>query len=229
MKGTYTVLLLFFITGNIKVNAQLREYEFGGMLGGTTYFGELNQNQVINQLRPGFQIFGRLNYHNQLAFRTNLNILALAGNDADADITYYKQRKHNFESNLLELSAAMELNFRDFNAAQKRSPVSPYITLGFGISLVDFEFEKKIGRNLTLPFGAGLKFNLPGRWNLGLEYKIHKTFRDDIDGLKTRLFEPDEKYPNKQIANMRNDDWFSFFGFYLAYKFRRDIDCCAYY
>ena len=38
------------------------------------------------------------------------------------------------------------------------------------------------GRNLTIPFGAGLKRNF-GKWlDLGIEYKVHWTRNDNLDG-----------------------------------------------
>lgn len=222
------VITITLLSINLSYCFASKEYEVGLMVGGTSYFGEFNQNKVFGQIRPGGQIFGRYNFYDQLALRASLNYVNIAGDDSKIDFGYNKQRGLKFSNNIVELSAALEFNFRPFRADTKWSDYTPYFTLGAGILMVDAQFEQKFTNNFTLPFGAGIKFNLPGRWSGGIEYKIHKTFRDDLDGLTTQLYDQSGKYTNKQIANLRSDDWYSLFGIYFTYKFKRTESCCAY-
>jgi len=228
MRVFFTASLLILFIGIYNCTAQKKEYEIGAMIGATTYWGELNQNNVFHQVRPGLQAFYRYLFHDQLALRANLNFLVLSGLDEKSEFIYNMQRDFEFTSNMLELSSVLELNFRPFNATNKRTVSTPYFSIGFGMSLVNGKFVDKVSNNITIPFGIGYKMNMAGRWSAGIEYKIHKTFRDDLDKLNTQLFAEDGKYPYKQIANLRNDDWFSYFGFYFAYRFRRNEHCCAY-
>ena len=173
-----------------------REYEIGGMIGGATYFGEINTNNLIHQLRPGALIFGRYNFHQQIAMRANIGFAMLDGNDRNSGFEYQKQRDIAFSSTLISLSSNIEFNFMPFKADRAKSIFSPYLTLGLETTLINLSFEAKLLDNISLPFGIGFKLNLPKRWNAGIEYVIHKTFnviRSDFSGL-TQCSQPSRFY-----------------------------------
>ncbi|MDD4745959.1 MAG: DUF6089 family protein [Salinivirgaceae bacterium] len=205
-----------------------KEYEIGGMLGGATYFGEVNTTNLIHQVRPGAFLFGRYNIHKQLALRANLGFAMLGGNDQYSGFEYQNQREIAFSSSLISLSSNVEFNFLPFKADRAKSVFSPYLTVGLETTLVNFSFDAKVLNNISLPFGVGFKLNLPKRWNAGIEYIIHKTFRDDLDRLDNPLFSEQDVFQYKQRANSRNKDWYTFFGIYIAYKLKSSVTCRAY-
>ena len=198
------------------------------MLGGATYFGELNTNNLVHQLRPGALLFGRYNFHKQLALRANIGFAMLSGDDQQSDFEYQNQRNITSATTLMSLSSNIEFNFLPFKADQAKNVFSPYLSLGIETSLVNWTFDARALNNIALPFGFGLKINLPKRWNAGFEYIVHKTFRDDLDQLESPLFGADDSFVFKQRANSKNKDWYTFFGFYIAFKLKSSVTCRAY-
>ncbi len=218
-----SLLLIVIVHGQRK-----RDFEVGGMVGGASYFGDINSLNPSHQVRPGAQIFGRYNFHKQLALRSNLGFAMLAGKDAASNFEYQTQRDLVFNSTLVSLSSNIEFNFLPFKADNAKSVYSPYLTTGVGVTLVNLQFEAKFFDNFSIPFGAGVKVNMPGRWNAGLEYVVSRTFRDDIDRITNPFFRDVDRFPNKQRANSKNSDWYTFFGFYIAYKLKSSVTCQAY-
>ncbi len=95
----------------------------------------------------------------------------------------------------------------------------PYNTYSFGI-----------------PFGLGVKISLTGRLALAVFWEMHKTFTDYIDDVSTTYYldghsidpnvpyqvlsDPTRSYsPGMQRGNSRTNDWYSFSGVTLSYKF----------
>lgn len=205
-----------------------KDIEIGGMLGGSTYFGELNTINPVHRIRPGLQVFGRYNFHKQLALRGNIGFAMLSGKDALSRYQYNLQRDLVFSSYLVSLATNLELNFLPFAMDCKSSKFSPYLSLGFGANLVNLQFDKRFFNNFMTPFGIGAKINLSYRWNAGVEYIFNYTFRDDIDRISSHQFSIVDHFPLKQRSNSENNDSYSFFGFYLAYKFKSSVNCPAY-
>jgi hypothetical protein len=87
-----------------------------------------------------------------------------------------------------------------------------------------------------MPFGLGVKLSLGKRFCLAAFWEMHKTFSDYIDDVSTTyylqgpLINPEDKaavlsdpslnhQPGMQRGNSRNNDWYSFSGISLTYKF----------
>ncbi len=221
------LLLCLFLSTTIWTKA-IKDIEIGGMLGGATYFGELNNVNPINRIRPGIQVFGRYNFHKQLALRGNIGLAMLSGKDETSAFQYNLQRNMVFTSSILTLSSNLELNFLPYKIDNKNSVFSPYITFGLGATLVNLQFDSHLLRNFMTPFGIGVKLNLPDRWNAGIEYTFNYTFRDDLDRITSHQFCVADPFPFKQRSNSKNRDSYSFFGFYLAYKLKSSVTCRAY-
>lgn len=218
---------MLFVT-NMNIAQAMKGIEIGGMIGGATYYGELNHIKPIHNIGPSLQALLRYNFHKQLALRGNLGLSVFSIKDAKSEFQYNIQRNHNFESTLLTLSTHLELNFLPFTQDSKKTVISPYLTLGLGASMSDLRFESGFFNNFLLPFGFGAKINLPSRWSAGVEFIYHQTFRDDIDNIPTSQFAPTAPYPLKQISNTRNNDSYSFLGIYISYKLKSSVTCRAY-
>ena len=96
---------------------------------------------------------------------------------------------------------------------------TPYKTYSFGI-----------------PFGLGVKISLARRLGLAVFWEMHKTFTDYLDDVSTTYYmvgstinkddpsrllsDPTRSYdPGMERGNPRNNDWYSFSGITLTYKF----------
>ena len=88
----------------------------------------------------------------------------------------------------------------------------------------------------TLPFGIGFKYSLNSRLGLALEWGVRKTFSDYLDDVSTTYYLDGEQINPDNVAEVRSDptfshkpyqergnpktnDWYSFLGVSLTYKF----------
>ena len=58
---------------------------------------------------------------------------------------------------------------------------------------------------LTIPFGAGILFNINESWSVTLEGGARPAFTDYLDGIS-------------QAGQAQNDDWYGFGGLLIGYK-----------
>jgi hypothetical protein len=73
---------------------------------------------------------------------------------------------------IIDVSLLGEFNFLDYRVEESKSPVSPYLLGGAAVPVNEFEGLK----STKLVFGAGVKYNPIGRWNLIGEYRYRFGF-----------------------------------------------------
>lgn len=90
--------------------------------------------------------------------------------------------------------------------------------------------------SVNVPFGLGVKFSAGERFGMTLFWEMHKTFTDYIDDISTTYYlhgpeinpdNPEEflsdptmsREPGMQRGNSRDNDWYSFSGLTITYKF----------
>jgi len=172
------LLILFVLSFPILVSAQ--SLEVGLLFGASGYQGELNKNRFMS-------------------YRVGFTYGVVSASDANSEDEDRRNRNLNFRSKILELSLTGEFNFlgRDrrlspyifggvaifsFNPQAeyqgRRVDLQPLGTEGQGIE----NFPSKYSRvQLSIPLGAGLKFAINDRINLGVEFGLRKTFTDYLD------------------------------------------------
>jgi len=89
----------------------------------------------------------------------------------------------------------------------------------------------------AFPFGLGLKISLARKLGLQVYWELHKTFTDYLDDVSTTYYlngnaidpaDPEQimsdptmnHQPDMQRGNSKTQDWYSFFGVALTYKFK---------
>ena len=78
--------------------------------------------------------------------------------------------------------------------------------------------NKKANFGLVLPLGAGVKYRVKERLNLGFEFTMRKSFCDRFDGI-TDLY-------GYKHGIAKNTDWYSVAVFTLTYEFsKRCVKC----
>lgn len=197
-----------------KSNAQDYKYEIGVEAGMSSYWGDANQTSII--YKPGFTggaIFRYvINY--RWAIRANLSAAMLSGNTTDFDNVLPGGAEYKFNTTLFDAGCRAEFNFFNYGIGQSyknTSRLSPYITAGIGFCAGFPE-----GNNfftVNIPFGIGLKYKVAERWNLGLEFAMHKTFGDRVDN---RALKDPYQIPSSAL---KNTDWFSTLVFTITYDF----------
>lgn len=224
MRKTFLILITILIA---HVGVSQKNADIGFMVGTSTYMGDLNTETPFRDFRPGVKAFYRHNLHSRLAFRADLSYVRIAGDDSKSDFKYQLLRNNQFQSDIMQGAALVEFNFLRFEQSPRVRYISPYIFGGLGLMLLDFEFTNGFKEYVTIPFGIGFKIGLNDKWAIGVEYALHKTFRDDLDKISEWLYTSNESYPLKQRANIQNDDWFTFFGVFLSYKLKDCVTCPA--
>jgi opacity protein-like surface antigen len=120
---------------------------------------------------------------------------------------------------LVDVALQVEYNFLPFTPNLGKWAYTPYIALGMAGALI---LSSDVGTNnmISFPFGAGIKVNLSSRISAGAEWSFRKTFTDYLDGIQN---------PSGTSSVLHNNDWYSFLGVFITYKFFNFAnDCPAY-
>ena len=158
-------------------------------------------------------------YH---GFRLHLGVGKLKGSSKDVE-TYYPgmaDTPYEFSNLMGDLSATYEYNFwpygtgRDYRGAKR---LTPFIAIGLGATFVKTDDENVFTANL--PIGAGVKYKLADRLNLGVEWNIHFSLSDKLDGRA-------DPYLIKSSGLFKNTDCYSALKVTLTYSFMAKCRTC---
>lgn len=180
--------------------------EVGVMLGGSHYFGDLNQGK--NRLRfthLAGQVFVRYNVHSRLAIRANVGIGMVSGADSLSSNPVLVNRNLSFRSMIVEGAAGVEFHYLKYQLGHRKYNFTHYILAQVGVFYMDPKAKynddwyklRDIGTEgqgsalsskrryspiqISFPIGMGIKFSPTERFSIGLEYGIRLTFTDYID------------------------------------------------
>lgn len=194
--------------------AQDYKYELGVEAGISSYWGDVNQTSLI--YRPGFTGGAVFRYviDYRWAIRANLSAAMLSGNATDDDNILPGGDEYQFNTTLFDAGCRAEFNFFNYGVGQSyknTSRISPYITAGVAFC-AGFP-EGNTFFTVNIPFGIGVKYKVGDRWNLGLEFAMHKVIGDHIDSpaLKDPYLIPS--------SALKNTDWFSTLVLSITYDF----------
>ena len=206
----------FFIILSLIPSLKAQRITDYGLLGGVTYYnGEINPTRQFYSPSPAFGGFFRVNINKRYAVRISGIYGTLKGSDNDFPNRVLTDRPpHTFSNALMDFSSQLEFNFMPYITGEDRFINSVYAAGGLGYALV-----LGSSNSLTIPFGVGFKINLTKRLSAGIEWSFRKTFVGDIDDIPNLL--------DHTLVN--NNDWYSFFGLFISYKFVKfAADCPAY-
>ncbi len=193
-----------------------QEGEFGLGLGLASYFGDLNSRSDISRAKFAASAFFRKNFSNYVAARLGLSYARLGYSDIyNTHNEYMTRRNLSFNSNVWELSLQGDFNFFRFMPGEPQHNFTPYVTLGVGVFGHDpFTYlggEKIMLRPLgtegqgsslypdrkpykstaiSFPVGAGIKYALNDRINIGFEVLHRFTNTDYLDDVSTTYVDP---------------------------------------
>ncbi len=199
--------------------------EFGITLGGSQYFGDLNDNYGFKYTRPSLGVLGRYNLNHYIALRFTGTYTQLGYDDQFNNNAFQKMRNLSFRSNVFEAAILAEFNFFRFETANLDNEWTPYITCGIGgfyyNPYTNFNGEKYFLRplgtegqnfaqyaerrygNMTVcvPIGAGVKWWLVPGLNMGIEAVHRLTFTDYLDDVSTSYIGADKFAPDPTALN----------------------------
>lgn len=179
--------------------------------------GGIGVNNAINDLNSS--LFGamgltgngtlRFVLNPRMAVKTALSYCAWSDNTKGLKAFYpasetgasAERLNYSMKGGVIDLSALYELHFLPYGYVQgyqgyKR--LVPYIQMGLGFTYSD------IGKAFTMnvPFGLGLKYKAAPRLNLGLEWRMHFSLSDKLDGLQAPLGITSSGFRNKDHYGM---------------------------
>lgn len=182
-----------------------------GVLGGVSYYnGDWNPGIPFNQPEPAFGFLVRYSKNTRWAYRANFSTGALTSNNRFARVT--ETVPAAFSTKISDLSLLVEFNFYDYFTGSRKDYATPYIFAGVSYFGTNKERMQSIGFNrFSIPFGFGFKYSINKKLGLGMEWRMHKAFSDDLEENLTGLtFD----YPDPNT-----NDWFNFTVVSLTYKF----------
>lgn len=247
----YAALLLLLLTSFV---AHSQTWEIGGSAGAAAYVGDLNTN---NPFKPsgGFGgVFVKRNFDRYLGLRLNFVYGQISGADSTSHIEQFRQRNLSFTDQLKELSLILDFHFMSYIPDAGKNIYTPYVFLGAGITSynpqamldgnrVDLRPLQTEGtaygtKTLVIPFGAGFKYNIGGKWTLGAElgYRYANTdFLDDVSGIYRTFPTPNSNAARladrsgevgagpaiigSQRGDFKSKDLYGFFGLTISYTF----------
>lgn len=196
--------------------------EIGAGVGMVSYEGDFNGN-VLKNMQPMFSALWRYNFDPYKDLRLSATYGKLKGSSKDVDTYYpdYATEEYSFNRNLLDVSLVFEYNFwpygtgRDYRGAKR---LTPYIYGGIGATSASGGGSKSVF-TANVPIGLGVKYKLNERMNLGLDWGIHFSLSDELDGVK-------DPYQVKSSGMFKNTDCYSMLQLTLTYSFKAKCITC---
>jgi len=211
-----TVLSLSSLFTSAQREAVVQEGEFGVGIGAGHYFGDLNTRAHINRPKFAATAFFRKNFGNYIAVRVGASFAQLGYSDIYNDHNEYMQKRNlSFNSNVWELALQGDFNFFRFMPGEPGYNFTPYVTFGVGVFNYDpfamLQGQKYFLRPLntegqgttqypdrkpygsmafSIPFGAGVKYCINERINVGFEIVHRVTGTDYLDDVSKTYVDP---------------------------------------
>ena len=220
-KGLVTLLML---CATLTASAQQDdEYlmEIGGGVGMVSYQGDFN-GKITSGMQPAGAIVWRRLLNPYMGFRV-MGMMGKLKGDATRVETYYPDettRAYSFDRSLTDVSVTYEYNFwpygtgRDYRGAKR---LTPFVFGGIAATYVSGGEKKVFTANV--PIGLGIKYKLKERLNVGLEWSMHFSLSDELDGMA-------DPYGIKSSGAFKNTDCYSGLMLTLTYSFKSKCRTC---
>ncbi|MEM6317318.1 MAG: DUF6089 family protein [Bacteroidota bacterium] len=138
MSIQHNIKYLSIILGAIFLTARSAEaqegVEFGGYLGASHYFGDLNTDFSLND--PGIAVgfLGRYNFNERTAIKLTGTVGQVSAYDFDSNNTFERRRNLDFQSRILDLSGQFEFNFLPYVHGSETEFFTPYLFAGLSVT-----------------------------------------------------------------------------------------------
>ena len=195
--------------------------EIGAAAGLMGYHGDFN-GSLTKDLQPMGSLVARYNLSPYMGFKANLSYGKLKGSSTDAR-TYYPEQAatpYDFSNTLADLGVVYEYNFwpygtgRDYRGAQR---LTPGVLIGLGGTYV--KTGQKDVFTANMPIGVGIKYKVGARVNVGLEWAMHFSLSDNLDGVE-------DPYGIKSSGIFKNTDCYSTLQLSVTYSFMARCRTC---
>lgn len=207
---TIVILLTNALSGWAQDESEYR-MEVGGGVGMTAYEGDFN-GSLLREMQPRFGLVAKYRQNPRMSWALRIDYGQLKGSSDNVE-TWYPELHDNpvsFTSKVTNVDVRYEYNFwpfgtgREYLGAQR---LTPFISLGAGLAFAS------CGESVAafqLPLGFGVKYKVADRLNLTVDWSIHFTGSDRLDGVA-------DPYGIKSSGLFKNTDCFSTLQLSLTY------------
>jgi hypothetical protein len=195
--------------------------EIGGGIGLMNYLGDFNGNLTKDMQPMGSVVFRRV-FNPYMGLKLAGSFGKMKGSSADVKTYYpdYATTPYEFDNTLVDVSLTYEYNFwpygtgRDFRGAQR---FVPFVFGGLGATYVTGGGKNAFTANV--PIGLGVKYKIGARLNLGVEWAMHFSMSDKLDGAV-------DPYYVQSSGLFKNTDCYSALQVTLTYSFMAKCRTC---
>ncbi|MFI5195594.1 MAG: DUF6089 family protein [Chitinophagales bacterium] len=223
------ILLFIFVISFSRVRAQMyyTANELGIALGGSQYFGDLNDNYGFKTIGPAGGIYVRRRMNGYISLKIVADYTQVGYDDKLSNDYYDKMRNLNFRSDVIEMALQAEFNFFKFVTGDPYNRWTPFLTGGIGAfyynpyttyngtkyylrplgtegQFVGYSGRKYGDVSACFPIGAGFKFWIAGGVNLTLEIADRLTTTDYLDDVSS-TYAGASKFPTNSPAYLLQD------------------------
>lgn len=217
-------LLLLMLAAMLNMNAQTDdEYlmEIGGGVGFLGYLGDYD-NVLTRDLQPMATLLVRRNLNPYMGLRLAASFGKLKGDERDVKTVYPSTgvTPYSFSRTLTDVSLTYEYNFwpygtgHDYYGAKR---LTPFVFLGLGGTYAGGDGSSVFTANV--PIGLGLKYKVGQRMNVGVEWAMHFSMSDKLDGRN-------DPYGITSSGMFKNTDCYSVLQLTLSYSFMPKCTTC---
>lgn len=194
--------------------------EIGAGIGTVTYQGDFSSSLTQN-MQPIYNALLRYKFNPRMHVALNFGYGSLKGSSANVT-TWYPQLTENpieFKNNIYNIDLRYEYNFfpygtgKEYRGARR---LSPFVALGLGGTYIS---GKSSSFAFNMPIGCGVKYKIADRVNIGLEWMMHFTTGDKLDGVK-------DPYGIKSSGLFKNTDSYSVLQVSLTYDIMTKCKVC---
>lgn len=217
-------LLALLLATALPASAQ-SDYEYrmeiGAGIGLVAYEGDFN-GSITHGMQPMASVVVRRTFNPYMALRFAAAYGKLKGSSKNVK-TYmpeYVDTPYEFANSLVDVSATYEYNFwpygtgHDYRGTQR---LTPFIFAGLGAT-----YASGSGNNVftaNVPLGVGVKYKVATRLNLGIEWAMHFSMNDNLDGVK-------DPYGIQSTGMFKNTDCYSMLQLTLTYSLMPKCRTC---
>ena len=222
MKHLVIFILLLIASAHTKAQSD-PEYrmEFGVGIGTMGYIGDFN-NSPFKSLKPMGSIIFRYVLNPYMGMRVNASYGKIKGTSKGVKSYYpnFTLQPYEFNNTMIGLDVGYEYNFwpygtgHDYYGAKR---LTPFVFLGLGGTYAGGDGSSVFTANV--PIGLGLKYKVGQRINVGVEWAMHFSLSDKLDGKK-------DPYTVSSSGIFKNTDCYSMLQVTLTYSFMAKCRTC---
>lgn len=220
-----TIMLVAVLMLSSLVAKAQEEYEYkmeiGAGVGMVSYQGDFN-GSIVKNMQPSASLVLRRIFNPYMGLRLDVMYGKLKGNSSDVKTYYpgYADEPVEFSNTLIDAGITYEYNFwpygtgREYRGAKR---LTPFVFLGIGATYVTGGDESVFTANV--PIGIGVKYKIGKRLNLGLQWAMHFSLSDKLDGVE-------DPYGIESSGMFKNTDCYSALKLTLTYSFMPKCKIC---